>query len=115
MAVSQYSKHPDVAADLALFLTSKKIQKIRAIKGSYLPTISSLYEDPEVLEAAPFFGRLYDVFVNAVARPSAHTAPRYIQVSDFFFRGVHDILTGQRDAQAVLDALEVDLEDLLQE
>lgn len=113
LAVSKYSKHPDVAADIALFMTSPGIQKMRAIKGSYTPTIRSLYQDPEVLEAVPFFGNLYDVFVNAVARPSSQTAPKYSQASQFIFTAVHDVLTGQKDAQAVLDALEVDLEDLI--
>ena len=113
LAVSKYSKHPDVAADIALFMTSKEIQKIRAIKGSYNPTIPALYQDPEVLQAVPFFGSLYDVFTNAVARPSAQTAPKYIQASRFIFTAVHDMLTGQRDVQAALDALEVDLQDLI--
>lgn len=113
LAVSKYSEHPEVAAEITLFMTSQKIQKMRAIKGAYNPTIASLYKDPEVLAAVPFFGRLYDVFVNAVARPSSQTAPKYSQVSDFIFNGVHDILTGKRDAQVVLDALEVDLEDLI--
>ncbi|MCP4405760.1 MAG: ABC transporter substrate-binding protein [bacterium] len=112
LAVSKYSKHPDVAAEIALFMTSKDIQKMRAIRGSYNPTIPSLYKDPEVLQAAPFFGSLYDVFVNAVARPSAQTAPKYIQASQFIFTAVHDILTGQRDVQAALDELEADLQDL---
>jgi trehalose/maltose transport system substrate-binding protein len=112
LAVSKYSEHPDVAADIALFMTSEEIQKMRA-KEAYLPTIPSLYQDPEILEKVPFFGNLYDVFVNAVARPSAQTAPKYIQASQLIFTGVHDILTNRRDAQAVLDALEVDLEDLI--
>jgi trehalose/maltose transport system substrate-binding protein len=113
LAVSKYSEHPDVAADIALFMTSENMQKMRAIKGSYNPTIPALYKDPDVLKAVPFFGSLYDVFVNAVARPSAQTGPKYIQASDLIFSGVHDVLMGRRGAQAVLEALEVDLEDLI--
>jgi trehalose/maltose transport system substrate-binding protein len=113
LAVSKYSKHQDIAADIALFMTSPPIQKMRAIKGSYNPTIKSLYEDPEVLQAVPFFGSLYDVFVNAVARPSSQTAPKYSRASQFIFTAVHDILTGQKRTQDALDALEIDLEDLL--
>lgn len=76
LAVSNYSRNPELAADVALFMASYDEQKIRAIEGSFNPTISSLYEDPDVLEAAPFFGSLYDVFINTVARPSTVTAPR---------------------------------------
>ncbi len=39
LAVSKYSEHPDVAADVALFLTSREEQKIRAVEGSFNPTV----------------------------------------------------------------------------
>ncbi|PID60891.1 ABC transporter substrate-binding protein [candidate division KSB3 bacterium] len=114
LAVSKYSRHPAVAADIALFMSSKTIQKMRAIQGSFNPTIPSLYDDPDVLKAAPFFGSLYDVFVNAVARPSAQTAPQYSRATRVIFSAVHHILTGQRDVQAALDELEIDLQDVLE-
>jgi trehalose/maltose transport system substrate-binding protein len=114
LAVSKYSKHPDVAADVALTLAGVAEQKRRAIKGTLNPTIMSLYKDADVLEAAPFFGSLYDVFINAVARPSTATAPTYNEVSTLFFNAVYDVLTGKKDAQTALDELELDLEDLLQ-
>ncbi|AZR72850.1 ABC transporter substrate-binding protein [Anoxybacter fermentans] len=112
LAVSKYSKHPEIAADVALFLASYEEQKIRAIKGSLNPTIKDLYKDPEVLKANPFFGRLYDVFINAVARPSTATAPKYNEVSTLFFRAVHSVLTGEKDAQTAIEELELDLQDL---
>ena len=94
LAVSKYSNNPEIAADVALFMASPEEQKIRAIKGSFTPTIMTLYEDPEVLESAPFFGTLYDVLINAVARPSTVTAPNYNEVSTLFFRAVHSVLPG---------------------
>ena len=81
LAVSSYSANPDVAVDLVRYLTSEAEQKRRAIEGSYNPTIESLYKDQEVLTAVPFFGSLYEVFVNAVARPSRVTGVKYNQVS----------------------------------
>ncbi len=110
LAVSKYSENPDVAADVALFLASYDEQKIRAIQGSLNPTIMALYEDPDVLEAAPFFGSLYDVFTGAQPRPSTVTAPNYAQVSRAFFTAVHDVLTGQQDAETAMALLELDLE-----
>ncbi len=112
LAVSKYSKHPEVAADVALFLASYEEQKIRAVKASLNPTIMALYQDADVLEATPFFGNLYDVFINAVARPSTATAPRYNEVSTLFFTAVHSVLTGEKDAVTALEELELDLEDL---
>jgi trehalose/maltose transport system substrate-binding protein len=110
LGVSRYSENPELAADVAFFLASYEEQKLRAIVGSYNPTIMALYEDPDVLEATPFFGALYDVFINAVARPSTITAPDYAQVSSAFFRAVHSVLTGEEDAETALALLELDLE-----
>jgi trehalose/maltose transport system substrate-binding protein len=113
LGVSKYSEHPDVAADVAMFMANAAEQKRRAIKGTLNPTIMSLYKDPDILEAAPFMGSLYDVFINAVARPSTATAPKYNEVSTLFFNAVYDVLTGKKDAQTALDELELDFEDLL--
>ncbi len=112
LGVSRYSENPELAADVALFLASYDEQKIRAVEGSLNPTIAALYEDPDVLEAAPFFGSLLDVFTNAVARPSTITAPNYAQVSSAFYRAVHSVLTGAEDAETALALLELDLEAL---
>ena len=52
-AVSAYSTEPEAATELVLFLTSEAIQKDRAIKNSFLPTIQALYDDPEIGAAQP--------------------------------------------------------------
>jgi trehalose/maltose transport system substrate-binding protein len=111
LGVSKYSNYPEEAAKLAMFLAGEEVQKMRAVEGSFNPTIKSLYEDEDVLEAVPFFGSLYDVFTNAVARPSTATAPQYNQVSELFFQAVHSVLTGESDAQTAIEYLELDLMD----
>jgi trehalose/maltose transport system substrate-binding protein len=112
LAVSRYSQNAELAVDLVRHLTSPEEQKRRAIKGSYNPTIGSLYEDAQVLEASPFFGELYETFTNAVARPSQVTGDRYNQVSSEFFNAVHAVLSGKFDAAASLTALERSLDRL---
>jgi len=112
LAVSKYSLHPAEAADLAFFLASYDEQKIRAVDGSLNPTIMSLYQDPDVLEASPFFGSLYDVFVNAVARPSTATAPNYSSVSQVFYEGVNSVLMGETDGLTAVEGMEADLVDM---
>jgi trehalose/maltose transport system substrate-binding protein len=113
LAVSKYSKHPKEATEIALYLASAAEQKRRAIIGSFSPTVMSVYKDKEVLEAVPFFGSLYDVFINAVARPSTITAPKYNEVSTLFFTAVHEALLGKKDAKTALEELELDLQDLM--
>jgi trehalose/maltose transport system substrate-binding protein len=112
LAVSKYSENPELAADLVAYLTSYDEQKRRAIKGSYNPTIEALYKDDEVLAAVPFFGSLYDTFVNAVARPSKVTAAKYNQVSAEFFNAAHDVLSGETSGADSVAALESKLDRL---
>jgi trehalose/maltose transport system substrate-binding protein len=112
LAVSKYSENAEVAADLVAYLTSADEQKRRAIEGSYNPTIAALYEDQEVLEAVPFFGELYDTFVNAVARPSKVTGIKYNQVSSEFFNAAHDVLSGKASGADRLAELESSLDHL---
>jgi trehalose/maltose transport system substrate-binding protein len=109
LAVSKYSKNQAVAADLVMYLTSKDEQKRRAIQGSYNPTIASLYKDPDVLAAVPFFGNLYDTFTNAVARPSKVTGANYNKVSNDFWNAAHDVLSGKAKAPQALAELEGEL------
>ena len=77
----KYSQNQEIAADLVRYLTSAEEQKRRAIVGAYNPTIGALYQDQEVLTAVPFFGSLYEIFTNAVARPSQVTGAKYNQAS----------------------------------
>jgi trehalose/maltose transport system substrate-binding protein len=106
LAVSKYSKNPEIAADLVMFMTSKEVQKERAIKGSYNPTISALYQDKEVLAANPFFGSLYNVFTSAVPRPATATGLKYPEVSAAFWNATHDVLSGKASAEDSLKRLE---------
>lgn len=106
LAVSKYSKAPKEAADLVMYLTSPEIQKERAIKGSYNPTIPALYQDKDVLAAAPFFGSLYEVFTSAVPRPATATGLKYNEVSAAFWNATHDVLSGKDSAEASLKKLD---------
>lgn len=112
LAVSKYSKNPKEAADLVMYMTSKEIQKERAIKGSYNPTIPSLYQDKDVLAAAPFFGDLYNVFTSAVPRPATATGLKYNEVSAAFWNATHDVLSGKEKAETSLGKLEGKLKQI---
>lgn len=105
LAVSRYSDHPEIAVDLVRYLTSRKEQKRRAIEASYHPTIVDLYDDAEVLAAAPFFGELFETFRTAVARPSRQTGEKYNRVSNAFYNAVHRVLTGRSEPAESLDDL----------
>ena len=112
LAVSKYSEHPQIAADVVLFMTSQKVQKMRAIKAALNPTIKSLYQDEEVLKSVPFFNKLYDVFIDATPRPASVTAPNYNQVSQVVYQTIHSVLLGEEDPATALQKLEEKLKKI---
>ena len=65
-------------------------------------------------QPAPFFGSLYDVFINAVARPSTATAPQYNgDVAPCSSTPSTLSSPASNDAETAFEELELDLEDLL--
>lgn len=115
LAVSRYSRHPGLAADLVLFLTSPEEQERRAVAGAYNPTVPALYAKPAVLEANPFYADLYATFTGAVRRPSSVAGGRYNEVSSEFWTAVSSVLAGRTRAADALATLAPRLERLMQE
>ncbi|BBK43859.1 sugar ABC transporter substrate-binding protein [Allostella vacuolata] len=109
LAVSRYSRHPAEAADLVRHLTGADEQKRRAIQASYNPTIPALYDDPEVLAANPFYGRLRPIFEDAVARPSQVAGRRYSRLSSLVWRATHDIVSRGVPAAPRLERLSAEI------
>lgn len=94
LMVSKFSRFPREAFRLVQFLTSEEEQKRRVIRGSYPPTRRALYEDSDVLAAAPFLEGFDEVLEGLVARPGAIAGKKYDQVSEAYWTAVHDILMG---------------------
>lgn len=112
VAVSKYSTKQEAAISLALYLAGPEAQKQRAINESNLPTIISLYDDPEIAAAQPIIPQWKDVFLNAVPRPSAPTLGKYNEVSAKFWSAVHSTLSGNGTAAENLELLEAELTEI---
>ena len=113
VAVNRYSENVEAAAAFAKYFASFAEQKRRAVHGSINPTIAALYQDADVIAAVPAFAGLDEVFMGAAPRPSAATGALYDQVSSLYSTAVHNVLTGQQDAETAMILLELDLEALL--
>ena len=97
------------------FMTSPEIQKSAALELSHLPTIGSVYDDPDVLKLNPFYADLKPVFQGgAVPRPSTPSSSSYNDVSTAYFTAVHNIMTGA-DATSEVADLEGKLKDIMSE
>jgi trehalose/maltose transport system substrate-binding protein len=74
------------------------------------PTLSELYDLPEVLGPNPRFALLSQAFqTGMVSRPSNVTGKKYQEVSDAYIQAVHSVLTGEKRAPQAAAALENEL------
>ena len=78
LAVSAYSKHPDLAFQAIQCLTQPKNQIRDAIKGGLAPVTSSVYDDPSIAQQYPFHALLKAQIQTYGIRP---TTPAYADVS----------------------------------
>lgn len=112
LAVSKHSKEPEAAIELVRFLSSKDLQKTRAINQARLPSIPALYDDPDIAKAQPIVAKWKSVFESATPRPSAPTKAKYNEVSQEFWTAVNQTMSGQGTAASNLDQLEKKLRRL---
>jgi trehalose/maltose transport system substrate-binding protein len=116
LMVSKYSGKQDAAIEYIKYMCSPEILKSRAIERSLLPTIASVYDDPDVAAASEFIPRLRDVFQGgAVARPSTVSGELYNSVSTAYFQRVNQILTGSASAADAVAEIESELNDIMSE
>jgi trehalose/maltose transport system substrate-binding protein len=106
LAVSRYSRNPDIAASLVLYLTGAAEQRRRAVEGSFAPTMQMLYTDGELLRAQPLMAAIGEAARGAVARPVRESGGRYNQVSNAVWLAVHATLSGSGSAAENLAALD---------
>jgi multiple sugar transport system substrate-binding protein len=69
LAVSSYSKHPDLDFEAVQCLRGADAQKYLAINAGQAPSIESVYNDPEMDKAYPMKTELLDELKNAAPRP----------------------------------------------
>lgn len=113
LAVSKYSIHPQAAADVAYYFAGQDFQTAFTLATSEPSPVESVYTDPSVLKAIPFFSKMKSVLMSAVPRPAAATGSKYNDVSRIFFTSVHNVLTKQTSAKSAVSDMSSQLKDLL--
>ena len=112
--VSVHSLHPREAAMLVRFLCSRNMQVTRLRKTSEAPTISELYDEPELLANNPHWLRILEIFRKGIAlRPSRAAGKMYPDVSRAYWEAVHAVLTRQKSAKQAADELQDELDRML--
>ncbi|MCF8243428.1 MAG: extracellular solute-binding protein [Melioribacteraceae bacterium] len=100
LMISKYSKHKKEALVFINFTLNRKSQMKMYEIGGYLPVLSEVYNDPEIIAANPditFFKRLIE---DGVHRPST---PDYTRISDITSHFVNKALQKQLPVESALE------------
>ena len=108
--VSAYSTHKDDAIKLIRYMSSVETSKQLAIEGSLMPVFPSLYQDPDVLKAVPWYANALPVVTAAKSRP---VTARYNEVSDIIRTQTNAVLAGSVTAADAATQMEARLRRVL--
>ncbi|MBQ0905348.1 ABC transporter substrate-binding protein [Micromonospora sp. U21] len=78
LAVSSYSRHPDLAFEAARCVRDAEHQKFSAINDGVPPTIEAVYDEPEMTEAYPMKDTILEELKEPATRP---LTPAYQSIS----------------------------------
>jgi multiple sugar transport system substrate-binding protein len=107
--ISAYSKNPGAALQVVDYLGSEEHQ-IQNAKASLAPTLSAVYDNPQVKKALPYAAVLKQTIEQARARP---VSPVYPQISQAIYKNVNAALSGQTSAQDALKTAQSQIEKAL--
>jgi len=109
LGVGAFSDQPDLAFEAATCIRSAPHQIIAAVDGGLAPTISSLFDTPEVQAAFPFADVLQESLQDAAPRP---VSPAYNDISLAVQRVLHppDAIRPREDVAVLEDRVNQALE-----
>jgi trehalose/maltose transport system substrate-binding protein len=110
VAVSAFSKNKPEAVKFARWLSSPEVSKMQAVMASHMPVFPSVYKDPEVLKANPWFADALPVVEGAKSRP---VSAQYPQVSDVIRSNMNAYLAGTKTTDMALSDMKSRLAPIL--
>lgn len=111
LAISAYSKNPEGSLAFIEFATQPEQQKLMATEASLPPTVTEVYDDPEVKEALPFAEQLRTAIEQAQPRP---VSPVYPQISEAIYNNVYSALQGQSSPDEAASAMNEEIQQALE-
>lgn len=108
LGISKYSKNKEAAWTFVKFLTSKRIQKLLALKAGRAPTRKVLYDDAEILRVYPHFSDMKDVFLTAYPRPRTPLYPAVSNVLQRYFSKAISSPSSDLEKEAIAASQEID-------
>jgi multiple sugar transport system substrate-binding protein len=99
----------DAAWEFVQYMTAPEQQKAYALGGSYLPTLTALYDDAEIREAVPTVRLGAAALKNTVPRP---VSPVYSDMSLKMSEEFNSSLGGDTQPQQAISSLQSELQKI---
>ncbi|CAN5606065.1 ABC transporter substrate-binding protein [soil metagenome] len=99
----------DAAWEFVEFITAPEQQKFYSLGGSYLPTLTALYDDPEIKESVPTVRLAGEALKNTVPRP---VSPVYSDMSLKMAEEFNSSLGGDVEPQEAISTLQTELQKI---
>jgi multiple sugar transport system substrate-binding protein len=106
-AVSQETQ--DAAFEFVQFITAPEQQKFRALEGGFLPTLTALYEDPEIIDNVPVIRLGGEALQRTVPRP---VSPVYSDMSLEMAEQFNAALNGNVSPEEAISTLQENLQGI---
>ena len=111
LAISAFSENPEGSRAFIEFATQPEQQIIQATEASLPAVVSAVYDDPQVIKAAPFSRQLRDAVEQAQPRP---VSPVYPQISEAIYNNVYAALQGDKSPDQAAQDMNGDIQQALE-
>jgi multiple sugar transport system substrate-binding protein len=108
--IASTTKHPQEAWRVVQFFSSAETQRSYILKTGYLPSLRSLYTDPQLLQKYPYFSQILHVLETTALRPPI---AQYAQASDILQRYLSSAFSGRMTPEAAMTAAAKETRQLL--
>lgn len=111
LMINAFSRNKDAAWEFIRYASAPEQQKRRAIEGSFLPTLKTLYQDEEVLQEVPVARLGMNAITNSRVRP---ISPYYSDMSPRIAQAFNQVLEGKLTGEKAVERLQRELQAILQ-
>ncbi len=110
-SVNKFTKHPEEAAKVALFLGGAEAQKLRAMEADRVPPYLPVLNDPDVVEKNPEYLEMYAMTKYIKSRPKS---PFYTQMSNIMQAELQNAILQQKTVEEAFNDAEQEIQMILE-
>lgn len=110
IGIAKTSQHPDAAWEVIKFLSSEESQREFILETGFVPSRTSLFNDPAIVSKYNYYPKLLDVVKSSALRPPIS---QYAQASDILQRYLSAAITGKMTPEKAMQAAAQETRNLL--